>query len=109
MDIGKTRSGTIVEYKPNQTTVEFSQEFMGLSDADKFDVYCIYQFLFVRARPMEDVKPDEYDWWLKRMDVCGKSSDQEKIEEEKLKANVRTSYEMVQFGKKMINNFWRHF
>lgn len=50
MEIGKTRAGTIIEYKPNQSIEEFRSEFLGLSDADKFDVYCIYQFLYVRVK-----------------------------------------------------------
>ena len=107
MDIGKTRSGTIVEYIPNQTIEEFSQEFLGLSDSDKFDVFCIYQFLFVRAKPTKDIKPDDYDWWVSRVRAIERSITDECVEVGKLETNAHTSYQMVQLGKNMVNDFWR--
>lgn len=107
MDIGKTRTGTIVEYKPNQTIQEFSQEFISLSDADKFYVYSIYQWLTVRAKPKKKAQPNEYGWWRTRVAIIEELITDECVETGKLEANTHTSYQLVQFGKNMVNNFWR--
>lgn len=107
MEIGKTRAGTVIEFKPNQTIGEFSEEFLCLSDSDKFDVYCMLQFLAVGMIPRKEIVPDEYDWWEARVNRSGELAGDELIEREKLKANASTSYKMVQLGKKMVSHFWR--
>lgn len=107
MEIGKTRAGTIIEYRPNQTTEEFSDDIQALADPDKFDFYCVYQWLTMRGNQQPFTEPDDYDWWRVRVGAIRYLAGEDLIEREKLKANIRTSYEMVQLGIKMCNNFWR--
>lgn len=107
MDIGKTRAGTIVEYKPNQTIEEFSQEFINLFDCDKFDTWCMFQWLVVRAKPQKSVQFEEYDWWEARLITIDDLILEECVEKGKSETNTRTSYELVQLGKNMVYRFWR--
>ena len=107
MEIGKTRAGTIIEYKPNQTIEEFKSEFLGLADGDKFDVYCIYQWLVVRFRPKKETQPEEYEWWEVRLDTTDSLISEECTEIGKSETDTMTSNKMVQFGKSMVNHFWR--
>ena len=107
MEIGKTRSGTVIEYKPNQAIEDFLDDLKSLSDGDKFDVFCIYQWLVIRAMPKKPHNPSDYDWWESRLTEMNELTGEELIKREKSETNIRTSYEMVQFGKKMVANFWR--
>ena len=107
VDIGKTRAGTTVEYKPNQTIEDFSLEFLMLVDGDQFDVYSMYQWLYVRAKQKYKRNSDDYRWWFQRLQTVQKLLEEDVIEDQKSEIEIHTSYEMVQLGKKMVNNFWR--
>ena len=109
MEIEKTRTGKVIEYKPHQAIDEFSEEFNSLSDSDRFDVYCMYQWLIVRAISKKQYSPGDYDWWESRLNKVDELTGSKSIGREMSEANMRTSYEMVQFGKKMVTNFWREY
>jgi hypothetical protein len=109
MEIGRTRTGRVVEYRAGQSAEEFMDEFMALSDGDKFDVYCMYQWLIVRARRKYGVLSEEYIWWLRRFRILSENMVEQVLEEERLKANAVTSYKMVQLGIEMVDYFWRDF
>ena len=107
MEIGKTRFGTVIEYKPNQAIDEFSAEFNILSDGDKFDVFCMYQWLIVRVMPKKDNSPSDYNWWVFRLEAIEEVITEDCQAAGKLETKTTTSYELVQLGKNMVNNFWR--
>lgn len=107
MEIGKTRAGTIIEYKPNQTIEGFKSEFLNLADGDKFDYYCVYQWLVVKAKPKKSAQIDDYEWWETRVRTIELTISEECVEIGKLETKTSTSYEMVQLGKNMVNHFWR--
>lgn len=107
MRIGITRSGTVIEYKPNQGLTEFICELKSLAGDEQFDAHCIYQWLVVSSKRQYKKESDDYLWWLRRFIAIESNFSVETLEEEKLKANAKTSYEMLQLGIKMVDGFWR--
>ena len=107
MEIGKTRGGTTVQYMPNQSLERFKADFLNLVNCDKFDVYCMYQWLIVRFRPKRDAQPEEYNWWETRLTTIIDLIPEDCVEQGKLETDTPTSNKMVQFGKNMVNSFWR--
>ena len=107
MRLGVTRNGTVIEYLANQEVDEFVKEFEDLSDRDRFDVYCMYQWLGIRAKRTYAANNEEYEWWWQRVNVIEDLLQKNVLEKEKLQANTMTSYEMLQLGIKMVDRFWR--
>ena len=107
MKIATTRSGRIIVYKPIQSIGEFIDDFRKLSDADKFDFYCVFQWLAVRALRKYSRGGNDLNWWIDRMDEILKAIDRKIVAAKKSELKIVTSHEMVNFGSKMCTHFWR--
>ena len=107
MNIGITRAGTAIVYKPHQDLASFKEEAESLSNSDRFDLYCMYPWLAIRSKRKYGGESDEYEWWVHRLRVITATLGPEEIQEEASKTNATNSYKMSQLGKKMVSHFWR--
>ena len=107
MNIGITRAGTAIVYKPHQDLASFKEEAESLSNSDRFDLYCMYQWLAIRAKLKYGRESKEYYWYSRRVEMTGSILKAKIISTEMLKTNATNSYKMSQFGKKMVTHFWR--
>ena len=107
MEIGTTRSGTSIEYKPQESIEDFSAFISSLCIEDRFDVYTMLQVLLIKVKRRNKEESDEFIWWNQRFDVVMNHLTGEKVDEQKLPLGLKTSYDLVRFGTKMLHRFWR--
>ena len=80
MEIGTTRSGTVIEYKPQETIAEFRNFVGGLSIQDRFDLYAMLQVLVVKAKRRYDEESSDFIWWRQRLKEIRDQLSQEEID-----------------------------
>lgn len=61
MEIGTTRNGTKIPYKPQQAEVDFIDFISRLSDEDLYDAFMIFQVMTIKMKrhQLRDIK----DWY----------------------------------------------
>lgn len=109
MRLGVTRSGVEVVYKPGQSSDDFRQLFVTMSFHDQFDIFCMYQFLVVRAKRRFGKESEEYEWWWSRYSVVEEALAKKTRRQISKSLSLATSYHQMKIGKDLLDDFWRRF
>ena len=107
MEIGTTRSGTVIEFKPQESIAEFRKFIISLIIKDRFDLYTMLQVLAVIAKRRYGEESDSFEWWRDRLNIVADHLTEEEINQERLQLGLKTSYDFVRFGAKLLHRFWR--
>ena len=107
MEIGTTRSGTVIEYRPQENIDEFRIFVEALSIQDRFDLNAMLQVLIVKAKRRHGEESIDFLWWKIRLEEVMKQLTQEEIDKQNLPLGLKTSYDLVRFGMNLLQDFWR--